>query len=218
MTTRGFDVLPIGSPLHDAGALRRALEPSLRALASLGGREAGEAALAGADPLAVLVGTGGTEAEILRLHAARQASAPGDPLLLVTHPAHNSLPAALEVLARVRQDGGRGRIVHLSGPDDEPALARLSAAIGDLCAFRRLHRSRIGLVGVPSDWLVASVPAAAAVRRTWGPETVAVDLGGPSLGSAGRARSSVRQFTSGGARNHENQSRTPPRWSAVPWW
>jgi L-fucose isomerase-like protein len=178
MTTRRFDVLTVGSPLHDARALRRALEPSLRALASLGGREAGETALTAADPLAVLVGTGGTEAEILRVHAARQASAPGDPLLLVTHPAHNSLPAALEALARLRQDGGRGRIVHLPGPDDEPALARLSAAIDDLCAFRRLHRSRIGLVGAPSDWLVASVPAAAAVRRTWGPETVAVDLGG----------------------------------------
>ena len=126
----------------------------------------------------MLVGTGGTEAEILRLHAVRQATAPGDPLLLVTHPAHNSLPAALEALARLRQDGARGRIVHLPGPDDAPALARLSAAIDDLRAFRRLHRSRIGLVGAPSDWLVASVPSAEAVRRTWGPETVAVDLDG----------------------------------------
>jgi L-fucose isomerase-like protein len=186
MTSRSFEVLAVGSPLHDARALRRALEPSLRALVSLGGREAGEAALTTADPLAVLVGTGGTEAEILRLHAARQAAVPGDPLLLVTHPAHNSLPAALEALARLRQDGARGRIVHLPGPDDGPALARLSAAIDDLRAFRRLHRSRIGLVGAPSDWLVASVPAAEAVRRTWGPETVAVDLDGV-LEAAGAA-------------------------------
>ena len=138
----------------------------------------------------MLVGTGGTEAEILRLHGARQAAAPGDPLLLVTHPAHNSLPAALEALARLRQDGARGRIVHLPGPDDAPALARLSAAIDDLRAFRRLHRSRIGLVGAPSDWLVASVPAAEAVRRTWGPETVAVDLDGvlDAAGAAAGAR------------------------------
>ena len=141
----------------------------------------------------MLVGTGGTEAEILRLHAARQATAPGDPLLLVTHPAHNSLPAALEALARLRQDGARGRIVHLPGPDDAPALARLSAAIDDLRAFRRLHRSRIGLVGAPSDWLVASVPAAEAVRRTWGPETVAVDLDGvlEAAGAAAGARATA---------------------------
>jgi len=193
MTTRRFDVLAVGSPMHDAAALRQALEPSLRALASLGGREAAEAALGAADPLVVLVGTGGTEAEILRLHGARQAAAPGDPLLFVTHPAHNSLPAALEALARLRQDGARGRIVHLPGPDDAPALARLSAAIDDLRAFRRLHRSRIGLVGAPSDWLVASVPAAEAVRRTWGPETVAVDLAGvlEAAGAAAGARAAT---------------------------
>jgi L-fucose isomerase-like protein len=175
MTRRPFDVLTVGSPLHDATALRRALDPSLRALASIGGREIAGTDVGGADPLAVLVGTGGTEATILGLHAARQAA---EPLLLVTHPAHNSLPAALEALARLQQDGARGRIVHLSGPDDGPGLARLSEAIGDLCAFRRLHRSRIGLVGTPSDWLVASVPAAEAVRRTWGPETAAVALEG----------------------------------------
>jgi L-fucose isomerase-like protein len=186
MTSRSFGVLTVGSPLHDARSLRRALDPSLRALTSLGGREAGEAALVAAGPVVVLVGTGGTEAEILRLHAALQAATPGDPLLLVTHPAHNSLPAALEALARLRQDGGRGRIVHLPGPDDAPALARLSDAIDELQAFRRLHRSRIGLVGDPSDWLVASVPGVEAVRRVWGPEVVDVDLGGV-LDAAGAA-------------------------------
>ena len=191
MTTRRFDVLAVGSPMHDAEALRRALEPSLRALASLGGRATAKAALGAADPLVVLVGTGGTEAEILRLHAVRQATAPGEPLLLVTHPAHNSLPAALEALARLRQDGARGRIVHLPGPDDAPALARVSAAIDDLRAFRRLHRSRIGLVGAPSDWLVASVPSAEAVRRTWGPETVAVDLDGVLEAAAADARATA---------------------------
>ena len=140
----------------------------------------------------MLVGTGGTEATILRLHAARQAAVPGEPLLLVTHPAHNSLPAALEALARLQQDGARGRIAHLGGPDDEPGLARLSEALADLRAFRRLHQSRIGLVGTPSDWLVASVPAAEAVRRTWGPEIAAVALEGvleavdTELGRAGR--------------------------------
>jgi len=207
MTGRRFGILTVGSPLHDPGALRRALEPSLRALASLGGRGATEDAVAGPDPLALLVGTGGTEAEILRLHAARQAAAPGDPLLLVTHPAHNSLPAALEALARVRQDGGRGRIVHLPGPKDEAALALLSAAIDDLGAFRRLHRSRIGLVGAPSDWLVASVPDAAAVRRTWGPEVVAVDLAGvlEALGAApdGRAMALAASFGDGAAATRE---------------
>ena len=178
MTSRCFDVLAVGSPLHDPHALQRALAPTLGALAQLGAREVTWKTLSPDRALAVLVGTGGTEAEILRLHAHRQADAPGDPLLLVTHPAHNSLPAALEAMARLRQDGARGRIVHLPGPDDAAAVARVSAALDDLWTYRRLHRSRIGVVGAPSDWLVASVPGAEDVRRTWGPETVAVDLEG----------------------------------------
>lgn len=174
--TQGFDVLAVASPLHDAASLRRALQPSLEALASIGGREVAASAPASGGPLVFLVGTGGTEAEILRWHAVRQAAEPGDPVLLVTHPAHNSLPAALEALARLRQDGARGRIVHLPGPGDAAALARLSTAVDDVRAFRRLRRSRIGLVGVPSDWLVASVPEAGAVRGTWGPEVVPAEL------------------------------------------
>ena len=177
MNTRTFDFVTVGSPLHDLAALRTALEPYLVALAGLGGREAGRDALSGVGPVAVFVATGGTEAETLRLRALREAVSPGDPLLLVTIPAHNSLPAALETLARVRQDGGRGRIVHLAGPDDAPALARISEAIDDLRVLGRLCRSRIGLVGTPSEWLVASVPAVEAVREVWGPETVTADLG-----------------------------------------
>ena len=177
MDSPAFDFVTVGSPLHDAAVLRQAIEPTLAALAGLGGRETGAEALTGPGPVAVVVGTGGTEAEILRLRDAREAASPGEPLLLVTIPAHNSLPAALETLARVRQEGGRGRIVHLPSPGDAPALERVAAAIDDLRVLGRLRRSRIGLVGVPSDWLVASVPAAEAVRAVWGPETVPVGLG-----------------------------------------
>ncbi len=176
METRTFDVLTVGSPMHDPAALRAALAPYLSSLASLGGREAGEEALSGPGPVALLVATGGTEAATLRLRSLRAAASPGEPLLLLALPAHNSLPAALETLARVRQEGGRGRIVAFSAPDDAAALARLAEALDDLRVLGRLRRSRIGLVGIPSDWLVASVPATAAVREVWGPETVNVDL------------------------------------------
>jgi L-fucose isomerase-like protein len=171
-TPARFDLAVVASPLHDPGALRRALDPTLRALAAIGARETREASGAAV----VLVGTGGTEAAILRLHEARQAEAPGEPLVLVTHPAHNSLPAALEALARLRQDGARGRIVHLPSPDDDAALASVGATVADVRAFARLRGSRIGLVGAPSDWLVASVPSPEAVRRAWGPQVVAAPL------------------------------------------
>ena len=183
MAPRPFDTLIVGSPLHDAARLRAALEPTLSALAACGGREAGPGALPGYRPVAILVATGGTEAEILRLHGTRQIAAPGEPLLLVTHSAHNSLPAALEALARVQQEGGRGRIVHLPSPEDATTLAGLRAAVEDIHVHARLRRSRIGLVGAPSDWLVASVPDSEAVRSVWGPETLAFPLA-PLLAAA----------------------------------
>ena len=176
MDPRTFDVVTVGSPLHDPAELRRSIQPFLDALAGLGGREAPAGAVEGGGPVALLVTTGGTEAEVLRLRALREAACPGEPLLLVTLPAHNSLPAALESLARVRQEGGRGRIVHLAAPADAPSLDRLAAALSDLRVRERLHRARVGLVGVPSDWLVASVPSAASVREVWGPLVVPVGL------------------------------------------
>jgi len=203
MEPRHFDFVTVGSPMHDPAALRRALEPYLVSLAGLGGHEVGREAFCSPGPVAVVVATGGTESETLRLHAMRGAVSPGDPLLLVTIPAHNSLPAALETLARVQQDGGRGRIVHLGAPDDAAALSRVSAAIEGLRVLGRLCRSRIGLVGVPSDWLVASVPAAEAVREVWGPETVNVDLAGVLAASLRepdeRALGLAASFSSGAA-------------------
>jgi L-fucose isomerase-like protein len=41
---------------------------------------------------------------------------------------------------------------------------------------RRLRGLRIGLVGAPSDWLVASAPTPDVVREAWGPEVVPVDI------------------------------------------
>ena len=201
MEPRTFDFVTVGSPLHDAAALRRALDPYLAALAGVGGREARAEALSGPGPVAVVVGTGGTESEVLRLRALREAASPGEPLLLVTIPAHNSLPAALEALARVRQERGRGRIVHLASPGDAAGLERIAQAIDDLRALGRLCRSRIGLVGVPSDWLVASVPPVEAVREVWGAETVSVDLGSVLDAPLGepdaRAVGLAASFTSG---------------------
>ena len=79
MDARPFDFVPVASPLHDAAALRRSLEPYLGALVALGGREAGPEAASGPGPLAVVVGSGGSVASVLRLRGDREAAAPGGP-------------------------------------------------------------------------------------------------------------------------------------------
>ena len=163
-----FDVITVGSSLHDEQSLAAAVAGPMQQVEAAGGkREAAPGAASGARR-AVLVGTGGTEADIMAIWERR----PAEPLLLLAHPDHNSLPSALEALARVQQLGGRGRIVYLDGADD----AGLEAAVADLEAHHRLRATRIGLIGPPSDWLVASSPEPGMVGQVWGPEVVPVPI------------------------------------------
>lgn len=163
----GFAV--VASSLHDPSLVESAAADSVASLEALGGRRGDE------DPSQVwLVATGGTEAALMRRWAE---SGPHVPRLLVAHPGHNSLPAALETMARIRQLGGRGAIAVLDGPDDEEGLAAVGERLADLAAWRRLHGLRIGSIGGPSDWLVASSPSPDLVRSVWGPEVVTVPIG-----------------------------------------
>lgn len=122
-------------------------------------------------PLFIFVLTGGTEAEALRLIQREKMLERGEPIVLLTHPSHNSLPAALEILAKVTQDGGRGIILQAdtAGAFDEKALEDAVAVAQSMKAMRAC---RIGVVGRPSDWLVASRHGAEAVNKAWGPELV----------------------------------------------
>eukprot|EP00887_Chlorella_sp_A99_P007422 scaffold2.g7422.t1 len=162
--------------MMDEGQLPKHLRPLAARLDRLGGAgraaasaaaaaDAARAAAAEGLPLACVMGTGGTEHMALELmqsyhEAYRQAAGFAEdaslpPLLLLAHPWANSLPAALETLARIQQDGLRGQGVRV---------------------WHQLHRTRIGVVGAPSGWLVASTPSAAAVRAAWGPSLVDVDM------------------------------------------
>ncbi|MBI5088086.1 MAG: hypothetical protein HZB15_04250 [Actinobacteria bacterium] len=49
-------------------------------------------------------------------------------------------------------------------------------SIVDVTAIHRLHRTRLGLVGAPSPWLVASTPDPERLRSRWGIEIVPVDI------------------------------------------
>jgi L-fucose isomerase-like protein len=164
-----FSYLTVASALHDARSLEAARADLDGPLVALGGHATDDPGVAGAVVISVL--TGGTEQMILDALAPRDAR---EAALLVTHPRHNSLPTGLEALARLRQDGRTGRIVHLDGRD--AAHARLREAVDDLRVADALRRIRIGLVGEPSDWLVASSPAPDAVSASWGPTVVPVHV------------------------------------------
>jgi L-fucose isomerase-like protein len=196
-----FTVLPVASSLHGAETTARIIG-GLRSLLSARGATIGDR-VGRADattPLAILVVTGGTEQYVLQVIRERHQVVPGEPVLLLAHPDHNSLPAALEALGRLQRDHQRGRIVVLrDGRSDQ-----LLAAVHDHAVWHALHRARIGLVGEPSDWLVASTPNPSSVRHRWGVGLVEVGMAGTLHRYADNAEGPLAEPVSVGARHvHE---------------
>jgi len=175
MTTR-FGFIPVFAVLHDEDSRSGLIAKYVPALQRLGGEQWSPKDAGNPAPLALFIVTGGTEQKTLDLWAERSKTVPNEPVLLLTHPGQNSLPAALETLGRLRQDGVPGRILYLDGPEDKEGFGQVETAMRDLEACRSLHQARIGLVGAPSDWLVASSPDPATVQKAWGPEVVPVSL------------------------------------------
>jgi L-fucose isomerase-like protein len=197
-----FGHLSVASSLHDPASVDRITAGVRATLASLGGRPV-DLPEAGTDqPLVIIVATGGTEAAILDAASRRHAVVPYEPVILVAHRLHNSLPAALEALARLHQDGINGRIVQVN----DTSSADLADTVGDVAVIHRLHRTRLGLVGEPSNWLVASVPDAHLLRRRWGIELVDVDIsraiGHHSEAASSDAARAVAVHVTGRAADH----------------
>jgi L-fucose isomerase-like protein len=175
-----FGYLSVASSLHDAASVDRITAGVRATLDHLGGQRV-DLPEAGTDqPFVVIVATGGTEAAILDAASRRHAVVPYEPVILVAHRLHNSLPAALEALARLHQDGINGRIVQVNDTGTRAAdttdPTSLADTVSDVAVIHRLHHTRLGLIGEPSNWLVASVPDAHVLRQRWGIELVDVDI------------------------------------------
>ncbi len=171
MSAPRFGYSVVASTLHDAREVASLTAPLRALLDDLGGLTVDEPSPV---PHLFVVATGGTERLLLDAIAERRVTHPGEPTMLVAHRAHNSLPASLETLAAIQQSGGRGRIILLTdGAQTDRAM--LDEAVGDLEAIAAMHSARLGVVGGPSSWLVASSPDPCVVRRRWGPDVVTVD-------------------------------------------
>ncbi|MFH1850757.1 MAG: hypothetical protein ABIA75_00270 [Candidatus Neomarinimicrobiota bacterium] len=171
-----FGFIPVASSLLTESNLNQMLRDFRPALENIGGQLLTEKQINQAKPLVFLIPTGGTERKILDLLEQRHQKAPRQPALLITHPGNNSLPAGLEVMASLQQNHTKGRIFHLHDPNDQASLQEVQDVSHDLAVHLELTKSRIGIVGTPSDWLVASSPGPQIVRRTWGPEVVSISI------------------------------------------
>lgn len=157
-------IVPLASPLNRpeaVSALTQKLLDRIRALGIPATVDAGESEAEAGAPRMLLILTGGTEGLALE-----ELSRLRGPVVLLAHPTHNSFPAALEILARVRQLNRRGKIVFLGDePEDGADLQRTLTLMN---ARQALDGTRLGRIGVPSEWLVASLPDTQAVEERWG--------------------------------------------------
>jgi len=174
VTEPRFVYTVVASSLHDQQAVETLTAPVRGLLDDLGGAVVDldrQGADTSSPPQLFVVATGGTERLLLDAIARTSADHPS---VLVAHRGHNALPAALEAMAAIKQHGGRGRIVSLTG-DDAADRRALDEAVGDLEAVVAIRSTRLGVIGGPSSWLVASSPTPEVVRRRWGPEVVTVE-------------------------------------------
>ncbi len=146
------------------------------ALKNLGGNRWSQKQLHDLNPLLYFVVTGGTERLLLNLLKKRNEIVKNEPVFLIAHPTHNSLPASLEILAKLNQDGKSGKIFYLRSENDNTALEQIVNIITNYNVKNFLRSSKIGLVGEPSDWLVASSPDPNIVKTTWGPEIIPIKM------------------------------------------
>ncbi len=110
----------------------------------------------------IFVGTGGTE-ELIAQFLSKAKLRP--PIILLSYDKNNSLPAAMETRAYLHQNHITSRIIHAP-------LPQLTERIQEWCEFaeieKKIRNSRIGIIGKPSSWLIASNVNPFAVQQRWG--------------------------------------------------
>ena len=116
----------------------------------------------------VLVGSGGVE-EMVKADIDRLPPY----VVLIADGLKNSLAASLEILSWMRLNGRQGRVLHgptgfiMQGIDD------YAQACGTI---EELNGKRVGVIGKPSGWLIASNVDYAAMSERWGIAMVDVPL------------------------------------------
>ena len=120
----------------------------------------------------IYVRTGGTEGLFQRLMPELEHRS-NRPFRLLTSGTSNSLAASMEILSFLRQHGMQGEILHGSA-DYISARIQLLAQAEE--ARRQLRSLRLGIIGHPSDWLIASDVKTEVVRQSLGIELIELPL------------------------------------------
>ncbi|MDR0988912.1 MAG: fucose isomerase [Prevotellaceae bacterium] len=165
-------LLTYASGLHHPDAVRRAHEPMLAELEThfnvhlTDYRQIDR--LRPDDFYLLFLATGGVEN--LVVHQFERLS---PPVFLLADGAQNSLAAALETATWLRNQGIKCEILHGQPSELSHRIRQLHL---EFQAQRALSNTRIGVIGAPSSWLVASGVDYLLAKRRWGVEYVDIPL------------------------------------------
>ena len=95
------------------------------------------------------------------------------PVVLLTDGLQNSLAASLEISTWTRRQGTACRIIH---GNEETVFAELTEYEQLFAKRHLLAGKRIGVIGEPSKWLIASSVNHTETRRRWGIEFIDISL------------------------------------------
>lgn len=166
-------IYPLTSALHDPQAVAALTQEFLSSLDLPYELKDNDFADYGSHDLdLIFVRTGGTEG-IFKLLMPQLVAQSAKPFYLLASDKSNSLAASLEILSYLRQQGLQGEILH-GNADYISNKIRMLQRVGE--AANHLRQCRLGVIGEPSDWLIASVKDAAKVRQKLGVELVDISM------------------------------------------
>ena len=156
-------LLEIVADLHADTARDEAAQQFLQAIAAALGQELETIAVdqvEKVDSPLIFIRSGGTEGLFKSVYQQLP-----EPYLLLTTGHDNSLAASLEILTFLQQKGKEAEILH---GDTQSIAQRIMDVARMQQAQRRLSGQRIGVIGRPSDWLIASDVDPDCAWEQWG--------------------------------------------------
>jgi L-fucose isomerase-like protein len=96
-----------------------------------------------------------------------------EPYILLASSMHNSFAASLEILSYLKSMGRKAEIVHGDSSYMADRIARL-CKVSEV--EKRLHGTRLGVVGKPSDWLISSDVNYETARKALGVSLMDIEL------------------------------------------
>jgi len=118
----------------------------------------------------LFIGTGGTENDVATF---LKMSKINPPIIMLSYDERNSLPASMEIRAYLEKKGIKAIIIH-------KPIDQLRLLLGRWSKYskivQKLKSSKLGVIGEPSSWLIASGVDPKLVKEKWGLEISSIPI------------------------------------------